>query len=236
MVVGVQVWQGMAGLRFVLSDSDVMDKILYMTQWSDEAYNKADAAGLKVALLQCVDTHTGRKYTKMQAVDPEQERACQAETSKEHPAATAARNEGKLFLRVRAGCNIVQVAAPPKRQKFGFNVGANAASMSEHPGASSSMSFSPKANSCKSGCCLLFFAPWEFPHAVRVRSLLLWWAGERGGKLTGRLKLSSWHSAFLDVTYIGVPGAGGVGGLPVLPVPPVEWGGRPSRRCRARFD
>ena len=71
MVVGVQVWQGMAGLRFVLSDLDVMDKILNMTQCSDEAYNKADAAGLKVALLQCVDTHTGRKYTKMQAVDPE---------------------------------------------------------------------------------------------------------------------------------------------------------------------
>ena len=131
-------------------------------------------------------------------------------------AATAAHNEGKLFLRVRAGCNIVQnkrgkiqvdeassllakgplpdklasalrycitvhgggqkdggtvkfkrpacddanqppqciqdiVAAPPKRQKFGFNVAANAASVSEHPGASSSMSFFPKANSCKSG-------------------------------------------------------------------------------------
>ena len=32
MVVGVQVWQVMAGLRFVLSDLDVMDKVLYMTQ------------------------------------------------------------------------------------------------------------------------------------------------------------------------------------------------------------
>ena len=124
--------------------------------------------------------------------------------------AYAAVNEAKLFLKVRAGCNIVQnkrgkdqidqasciltkgqlpgklasalrhcisvhgggglkrqppqciqniVAAPPKRQKFGVNVAANAASVSEHPGASSSMSFSPKANSCKSGCCLLFFAP-----------------------------------------------------------------------------
>ena len=34
----------------------------------------------------------------------------------------SARNEGKLFLRVRAGCNIVQVATAPKRQKFGFHV------------------------------------------------------------------------------------------------------------------
>ena len=107
-----------------------------------------------MALLQCVDTHTGRTYTKMQAVDPELKK----ELAKlKRP--KSARNEGKLFLRVRAGCNIVQVATAPKRQKFGFNVGANAASMSEHPGASSSMSFSPKANSCKSGCCLLFFAP-----------------------------------------------------------------------------
>ena len=32
MVVGVQALQVMAGLRFVLSDLDVMDKVLYMTQ------------------------------------------------------------------------------------------------------------------------------------------------------------------------------------------------------------
>merc|ERR1740121_692304 len=58
-------------LRIAKGDREVMDKILNMTQCNDVAYEKANAEGKKVALLECHNRRTGKTYQKLQVSDAE---------------------------------------------------------------------------------------------------------------------------------------------------------------------